>query len=347
MRPSEPIYSFGHFKDRKKQAKNLIIQRRRDRSQSNKLKETYSPKNETRAHAWHLLAHDDIERKVNNACDIFLHELLSTILNDEEVVSFHKAILECKKGPPKATTTFAFVGPQGIGKSTSINALLHRPGLAESKQDRAACTHYATRYIHKADAPDDIDESDVTIYFLPFEKLDRIIDEHIRHWLYYHYSMLEDLEILDDDDEITATLTLDKKDFSETERRLERTAMEFFHNILNTENDPQAKSDLEALLNQSSVHRGDLVRKCHEKVIDRKRNMGAMEDHIYFANVKDKNIKDVLDIAKRMWTIVDMVVIATGSAILRDGICLIDLPGKSIYTSLYSFIDLIVKDPVI
>jgi hypothetical protein len=72
----------------------------------------------------------------------------------------------------------AFLGEQGIGKSTIINMLLGRP-LVSSSSSSSACTSFTTYNVHESTAKDTNTLSDVSIEKLTAEELAGCICEQI------------------------------------------------------------------------------------------------------------------------------------------------------------------------
>ena len=114
------------------------------------------------------------------------------------------------------------------------------------------------------------------------------------------------------------------------------TAKEFFDVVFNTKINSAGEAELERLLVASTIRNGTLLAETLKMARKRIEETGADADRkIFFSDRKIDPLMEEIEnyMAQRndlppLWTIVQEVSIYLGSALSREGICVVDLPGK-------------------
>lgn len=109
-----------------------------------------------------------------------------------------------------------------------------------------------------------------------------------------------------------------------------------FSTSYNTKNNAEAKEDLKPLLSHDGIKEGHLLQHCLDMARARMREAGANNDRVKeLCQIKaDKLLKEVERFVARdgsmqsLWPIVKSVNVLLCSALLRNGVALIDLPGN-------------------
>ncbi|KAF1927031.1 uncharacterized protein M421DRAFT_6587 [Didymella exigua CBS 183.55] len=96
-----------------------------------------------------------------------------------EIADLLRVLDRAKKTPQRKKFNMAIVGNQGVGKSSTINALMNRD-LVDASVSSSACTAFATIIEYKDGACDDAEQSGVKVTYLELGDIHDFMQEHIR-----------------------------------------------------------------------------------------------------------------------------------------------------------------------
>ncbi|KAF2034165.1 hypothetical protein EK21DRAFT_85612 [Setomelanomma holmii] len=237
--------------------------------------------------------------------------------------------------PDVTNLRVAVPGEQGIGKSTLINALMHRNILGTSGFSKA-CTSFVTILIHKPGAADDAEFSDITIYIYDDADLAGLIDEMIRAWRELYCGRedgpatnSEQYDPDSDDEYYDPTCSND----ASAKRRAAKTAKKFFEIIFETERNARQKEWLHEQLYCTDIENDVFRTSCRQNAASvaeqLRENFGDDEGATLHEDVQDTNLRPLRNMVLRYWPFVKFMEIATGHALLRNGLSLYDMPGPS------------------
>jgi hypothetical protein len=217
-----------------------------------------------------------------------------------------------------AAAKVALIGAQGAGKSLLINALFDCTGLSLTGARGFACTSAIIKYAYGPG-----DKFSAEVQFLNASMREAMIDEHIRSYLDYH----NDLEDSDDEGGGPRTRSL-KQD--EIDRKRKKTAEDFFDTIFGSrDNFLQAWSS-------SPVSTGEFKSLCQLKCKEAMHEYDTTSQGI--THFSRPSPAELLEVVKPflsnvndevcLWPIVDCVTIRLNHPLLKEGVEIIDLPGK-------------------
>lgn len=270
---------------------------------------------------------------------------------DLEIGELIAALHFAKALPGPTNINIAVVGDQGIGKSSLINALLHRD-LVDVSASSTACTAFATIIKHKRGAPDSTQDSDVEVEFLNKSEIREFVEEQIRRYADVYSSArsndgndggeqshnTEDSSADDSSDDEISLLqpipTDGRRKIPEALQRGADTAKDFFHIIFGTREDDTALRDLETWLLEPDLEDGRFLNHCVDIALRHLSKIHATEGSLLYTNVTDEQLQNHREFAATIWPLVRSVTIYTGSIILRHGVCFLDLPGKASHAAL-------------
>jgi hypothetical protein len=290
---------------------------------------------------WFALNHQQLQQKIRKICLKIGNALRNRTSDDQEIVDLIEALEAAKSTPHIKEIRIAVVGEQGIGKSSTINAVLNRD-VVDVSAHAHACTTFATIIIYKEGAADNTTSSDVKIEFLNEVELREFIEEQIRRYAEVHsFSSLDD-QMSDEEDDLGITDSSDeetlqsdarhgrrnRRNISREEQSRAETAKEFFEIIFDTEGNPSARQELQEWLNEADIEDGRFLDHCVNTARTRLAQTGALDGALNYTNVEDTDLQDKRDIAAKLWPLVKAITIATGSILLRHGIYFLDLPGR-------------------
>ena len=296
-----------------------IVRVARQATRQPKCAKAYDPTQETPPdYPWFKLNKSAIDQHIRDISDKVINKLQSARPDDKELSSIMKAVSEVREVSASDGQEVAIVGQQGMGKSLLINALQNRRNLSKTTARGKACTASAIKYRHKPGASDLEENYDAAVTFMDDECLDEVIREHIRHYDHFYFSGDA------------------KSDHSDDEAHAAATAKEFFDAVFNTKVDSIAETELRRLLVASNIRNGALFTETLKMAHKRIEETGAGVDRkIFYSDMKIgplvEDIKSYVsqqDDVPSLWTIVQDVSIYLGSALSREGICVVDLPGK-------------------
>lgn len=292
-------------------------------------------------HPWYALDVEKLRDNIERMCDDLGQPLSIHNALDPEMSDLPRALNRAKQLPRPRKMSIAVVGDQGVGKSSTINALLNRH-LVDASASSSACTAFATIIEHKPGTSDDTDESDLKVTFYTIDEIRDFIEEHIRRYadVYAPHDFTNydaQSEVLSDEDASESEMSevevapvyLPKRKIPKAMKLGADTAEQFFRLIFGVDDDQRNGSELDEWLSRPGLEDGHFLLHC----------TGLAEDHLAqlhakalntaeFTNVKDANIPKIRDKATKMWPLVKAVTISTGSVLLRNGIRFMDLPGS-------------------
>ncbi|KAJ4317470.1 hypothetical protein N0V94_004929 [Neodidymelliopsis sp. IMI 364377] len=318
--------------------------------------------------AWYTLEHDKINNGIHEMCSQLLYALRNRQSSDSEISSLHDALKIADIVPRGKEFYAAFLGEQGIGKSSLINAVFNRD-LVNVSSSSSACTTFPTIITYKTGASDDAQESDVYIEYLNDEDIRDCAEEQARRYrdAFPRKCPVHEVADVDDDssreasfsdsepeeedeedtkeeeedfdsdeeaDEVTlctptnnSTSEKRKKKVSRSVLRGARTARLFFEIIFNTERDETNRRTLEDALEKLDIEDGSFAALCVEHANQRLSEIHAHNGVLQHDAISDEDLTAVRTSAESVWPLVRSVRLATGHVLLRNNVCILDLPG--------------------
>ena len=268
-------------------------------------------------HPWFEVHQNEKDKEVREIVDTVADIVLNARPEDKELLSIQKQCSKTSEIQVAKSSEIAIVGQQGMGKSLLINALQSRRDLSKTSARGGACTASAIKYRHKPGASDTGEKYDSLLEFMNDEYLREIITEHARNYRHFHFGEVD-------------------PDCRSEEEKAAKTAGDFFNLLFNTKHDSQAREKLKKFLendNMGNKFVDVVVNMAHKRIDD------TDADEKRVIKVSNKGIKDLMKEVERyvadaddhpsLWPIVNHVTILMGSILARNGVDLVDLPGKS------------------
>ena len=267
---------------------------------------------------WYKLDKASADDQICGIANQLLGVMTNARKEDEELNSLRKAATEAREVATMKPRDVAMVGQQGVGKSLLINALLDRPNLSKTSASGGACTASAIKYLHRPGTKDGEGIYDAAIQFMNDDDLREITEEHIRRYSFFHFSGNVD------------------SNFHDEEERAAATAKEFLYHIFDAYNDTNAEERLTKLLTSHAIKSGTLLSESINETHQRFKQAGVDEKRVrIFRKLEiDKLMAKIEqyiaphETLPSLWPIVQHVSIFIGSALTRNGICVVDLPGE-------------------
>jgi GTPase SAR1 family protein len=285
---------------------------------------------------WYGIDLDLLGSNIARMCSDLGQPVAHTTIVDHEISELRRTLTQSTSIPRPKKVIVAVVGNQGMGKSSTINALLNR-NLVEVLGGSEACTAFATIIEYKEGAADDTTLSDIKVVFLSPDETRDFIEEHIRRYAtFVAQSGLDDeeeeLDAQDSDSPAQEAAREEKQTISKAVEQGADTAEEFFRIMFNTDSDEVAEGELSRWLKEQDLEDGRFLERLMQLATDHVYQIQHQEagSHVY-TDVRDERLDDVRSWAVKMWPLVKSVTIATGSVLLRQGICLMDLPGMPLH----------------
>jgi hypothetical protein len=286
----------------------------------------YNPEDEVPPDVpWYKLDKPGADVQICSIVDQLLGVMTNARKEDKELGSLQKAATKVREVVAMEPRDVPMVGQQGVGKSLLINALLDRPSLSKTSASGGACTASAIKYLHRPGTKDREGIYDAAVQFMNDEDLREITEEHIRRYNFFHFSGNVDSDFYDD------------------EERAAATAEEFLYHVFNAYNDTKAKERLTGLLTSHAIKSGTLLSSSINEAHQRFRQAGVDEKRVTsFRKLEIDKLMTKIEkyIAPHatlpsLWPIVQDVSVFMGSALTRNGVCVVDLPGeKDLYLSI-------------
>jgi hypothetical protein len=325
------------------------------RSQS----DIYNPKTESFPdEPWYALEHDGLNHSIRSMCDDLLQLLNNFSIRHSELANLKTALQSATIIPRGQRFYVAFLGEQGIGKSSIINAVFDRE-LVNVSGSSSACTAYPTIITHKEGTMDDT-TSDIRIEFLNMQELRNSTEEQIRRYTaafpfkkprdstdhemgVEEYMSDEDIESVnsaEDRESIHLTQDLPDRELTRDAGRRNRTripqavlrgaktAKAYFEIVFDTHRDESRRLQLEYWLENTDIENNDFLDDCLTMVKERLATLGAQEGHLTHNNIPDRDLATTWSLAQSIYPLVKAFHLATDHVLLRNNICVLDLPGK-------------------
>lgn len=285
---------------------------------------------------WYTLNLDRLGEKLLHMCNELGRSIATYKIVDEEIADLRRTLMHAKLIPRPKRINIAVVGNQGMGKSSITNALMNRH-LVEVMGGSEACTAFATIIEHKEGAPDDTDLSDVKVTLLSLDEIHEFVEEQIRR--YADFLALpafgdEDVDSGSEDSDSLRTMRSGVRDrrVSEKVQQGADTAKEFFGIMFNTsdvdDSGAEAELELQRWLEEPDLEDGRFLEHLVKLAKVHLANyQGTERGDAEYTDIPDVHLAYFRSWAVNMWPLVKSVTISTGSILLRQGICLIDLPG--------------------
>lgn len=302
--------------------------------------DVYSPSEEKLPDSpWYTLDHNDIGRRVSQMCSKLLRIMRRYVSVNGAIAELVDDLRSATATPAPTKFNIAVVGDQGIGKSSLINALLHRD-LVDVSASSSACTAYATILRYKEGASDSTTKSDITVQFLDETEIRDFVEEQIRRYTDVYNPVIPDDALSEDEDNATddsseyesvihqTYLKSGKRKVSDALQRGADTAKTFFRIIFAVDNNVNALRDLENWLQDPDLEDGRFLNRCVDVALDHIAKIHATEGNVVYEDVSDDELQTHREFAATIWPLVRSLTISTGSILLRNGICFLDLPGK-------------------
>jgi hypothetical protein len=266
---------------------------------------------------WYKLDQNAVDTEIRAIAESVKQQIKDAREDNKEMESLRASVDNVQKVTRESFTEVALVGLQGVGKSLLINALLDRRKLSKTSAEGRACTASAIRYLYKPGAEDRARAYDAEVQFMDEEHLKEVIQEHAKNYRYYHFDAQDEEATLEDENSAA-------------------TADEFFQLIFNTKNSEQRPAKLDELLTTEAIDDGSLVQETVSMALERIKQAGADGNHIKkFEGLDETSLLQRIDgyIAPHatrpsLWPIVHFVNVYMGSSLARNGVAIIDLPGK-------------------
>lgn len=255
----------------------------------------------------------------------------------EEISALAENIAQLMNGPAKHEWSFAIIGESGEGKSTLTNSLLGRRDLAAKSGGTKSCTQYATRYQHLPGAPDDTTVSDVTLRFYNHNARREITQEHLKNINFVLHPIKDPAESESGDEEKSE----DEENMiiTEYDKRRSDEGIEFLKIPIQGNQDAMHALKLlitnphnfssDSLLNWSLKNQDEFLKRIGVDATDAIRFYDIPDKRASLNSRGEQSLPDILKLAHSWASLVDVVVISTGGALLRHGIVLLDVPGTS------------------
>lgn len=278
----------------------------------------YNPKDEQPPDmAWFRLNKQYIDSEIFGIFQKVMNRLVHGRPQDLELADLQVAAVGVKEVHFEQAKDVGIVGQQAMGKSLLINALLHRRNLSKTSAAGGACTASAIKYVHKPGMEDFGEVYDAAIQFMDDTELNEIISEHARRYYHFHFSNKVDPMYHDE------------------EERAALTAESFFGLLWNAYNDEEAAEALRPLLLPAHIDNGALLREALKMAHRRMQEAGADEHRMkQFLDMgaaalmeETQNYIAQHESLPSLWPIVSHVRISMGSALLRNAVSIVDLPG--------------------
>ncbi|KAF2735104.1 hypothetical protein EJ04DRAFT_219923 [Polyplosphaeria fusca] len=233
-------------------------------------------------------------------------------------------------------------GKMSAGKSSLINSLLSRPGLAESSSGGDACTRFMTRFVHRDSNLDATDSktSGIHVHYLNTESIREVLSRALDDFSRYEHELF----------------SLDDSEVEVAGYKIAWNAAKNIFAIISTSFPSKIMEPWEHLLIHERIEHGealqDLVARTERRISEAgAENTGSS----HFQNVKDIELARTRARANALWPIIQLMDIATSDRLVNNNIVLVDVPGLGDSNHVrataidkmrrYADLELIVTDP--
>lgn len=297
---------------------------------------------------WYTLEHDKINSGIRDMCAPLLEKIQSHSHNDAEVSNLTSTLQTASVIPQGQRFYVAFLGEQGTGKSSLSNSVFNRD-LVPVSSSSSACTAYATIITHKPGADDVLRTCDVRTEYLTDAEIRECSEEQVRRYrdaytrktrpdtqtgisdeLDFSFEVGIDNEKSDDeDDQIPTPSSISTRSISPAVLRGGRTARSFLETIFGTEDSGMRQSALYEELDYADIQRPGFIDMCVEQARERVRQARGPDGFSATDMLDDEQLGDYHEVTAKIWPLVKSVHIATGHVLLRNNVCIMDLPGNA------------------
>ncbi|KAJ4989677.1 hypothetical protein SVAN01_04894 [Stagonosporopsis vannaccii] len=271
-----------------------------------------------------------LAKNIVHMCEDLGRAAATNTSTDEGISDLRKTLKQATSIPRPKSIVIAVVGNQGVGKSSTINALLNR-NLVEVIGGSEACTAFATIIGYKDGADDNTGESDIKVMFLSPDEIRDFIEEHVRRYAEsvtrssLHHD--DESEAEEPDSSTQFSMYEERRAISKAVQQGADTAEEFFRIMFNADLDQSADAELQQWLQKPGLGDGRFQQHLMQLATSHLSCVQGEEGGcLEYNDVPDKDLEHVRSWSK-MWPLVKSVTISTGSVLLRHGLCLMDLPG--------------------
>jgi hypothetical protein len=300
---------------------------------------------------WYALEYEDLNHSIRRMCDDLVQQLNNLNIRHSELSNLKTALQSATIIPRGQRFYVAFLGEQGIGKSSIINAIFDHE-LVNVSGSSSACTAYPTIITHKEGARTDPTTSDIRIEFLNMQEIRASTEEQIRRYTAAfpfqepEQSPNQDADVHgqtcqegEDEDAMSAGSHSDQDHTRDTTRRSRtkvsqavlrgaKTAKAYFEIVFSTHDDESRKLQLDYWLSNTDIESNDFLDDCLTMIQERLATLGAQEGHLTYINIPDQDMADIWGLAQSVYPLVKAFHLATDHILLRNNICVLDLPGE-------------------
>ena len=266
---------------------------------------------------WYSLDHKEIDSGIRQLCAPILDLTEDHDEDDGEIAKLRDTVKHAQTSQPGKLFYVAFLGDQGVGKSSIINGLADRQ-LVSASSSSSACTAFPTKISHKKGAEDQTTESDVLIQYYSAEEMRDIVEEQTRRYEAAFPKKGKSLQAIslptpdsyrDPDD--------DKRAGDEEEEEEEEEILD------------DAEKMLERALDHENIECDSFYDACLRNVRERLSTAGgALDGSTEFDAILDTDLEDTRKEADKLWPLVKCLELKTGHRLLRENVCILDLPGR-------------------
>jgi hypothetical protein len=297
---------------------------------------------------WYALEHEQLNRGIRHMCDDLLQSLDNVANGHSELENLQAALRFAAVIPRGKSLHVAFLGEQGIGKSSIINAIFDRQ-LVNVSGLSSACTAYPTIITYKEGAKDNT-TSDIRIEFLNMQEFRDATEEQIRRYVAAfpfkdsNHSTSQDLKghasDEDEDEDMMSTESLSDQEPVQVASPRTRTkvsgavlrgaknARAYFEIIFNASYDESQRLQLEHFLENTNIESSDFLDYCLTMIESRLAELEAEEGHLSFTDIADEELPNIWNTASMIYPLVKVLHLATDHILLKNNMCVLDLPGK-------------------
>lgn len=294
------------------------------------------------------MEHDKINDSIHELCAPLLEVVCEHPPDDEEVFNLATALQTANIIPRGQRFYAAFLGEQGIGKSSTINAVFSRR-LVNVSASSSACTAYPTIITHKIGAADNTDESDVRVEYLSSDEIKECALEQARRYRdafprkrrqagnqvveeVLQIGLEEELSDEEDDEDPVQSVPAGDGPPRRTIRpsvlRGAKTAKTFFEIIFGAENSEERIRALQDYLDYLNIQHVTFADLCVNLAQQRLSSLNVRGGFSNWVTLKDEQLSDFQEELDKVWPLVKSVHLETGHALLKNNVGVLDLPGK-------------------